>query len=58
MSYDTKYITFREVSSIYRFSRTLLMNVAFESAHCDCERNSCKDWVWSKICGRETKGLG
>ena len=32
-------------------SRTLPMNATIGSAHCDCERNSCKDCVWSKMCG-------
>ena len=26
--------------------------IAIESAHCGCERNSCKDWAWSKMCGK------
>ena len=24
----------------------ILMNVMIESARCDYEKNSCKDWVW------------
>ena len=39
-----------KVSIDYWCSRTLPMNVAIESAHCGCERNLCKDWVWSKMC--------
>ena len=50
MTYETKNITFHvihvKVSSDSRSSRTLPMNVAIESALCDCERNSCKDRVW------------
>ena len=54
MTYETKNITFHvirvKVSSNSICSRPLPMNVTIESAHCDCERNSCKDWVWLKIC--------
>ena len=32
-------------------SRTLLINVAIGSAHNECERILCKDWVWSRMCG-------
>ena len=35
-----------------RCSRTLPMNVAIESAHCGCERNLCKDWVWPMMYGK------
>ena len=56
MILEIKNITFHtvrvKVSSDSRCSRTLLMNVAIETAHCDCERYSCKDWVWSKMCGK------
>ena len=49
MIYETKNITFHvirvKVSSDSRCSRTLPMNVAIESAHCGCERNSYKDWA-------------
>ena len=33
-----------------RCSRTSIVNVTIENAHCDYERNSCKDWVWLNIC--------
>ena len=53
MTYETKNITFHmirvKVSSDSRCSR---MNVVIESAHCDCERNSCKDLIRSKRCGK------
>ena len=56
MTYETKNITFHvihvKVSSGSWCSRTLLMNVA--SAHCDYERDSCKDKGWSKICGNHS----
>ena len=56
MTYETKNITFQvirvNVSSKSQCSRTLPMNVAIESAHCGCERNSCKDWAWLKRCGK------
>ena len=56
MTYETKNITFHVIrvkaSSKSRCSRTLPMNVAIESAHCGCERNSCKDWAWLKMCGK------
>ena len=32
-----------KVSSEFRCSRILLMNVATESVHCGCKRNVCKD---------------
>ena len=55
MTYETKRITFPvirvKVSSDSRRSRSLPINVAIESAHCGCERNSCKDWAWLKMCG-------
>ena len=41
-----------KVSRDTRRSRTLAMNVAIKSAHCGCERNSCKDWAWWKMCGK------
>ena len=41
-----------KVSSDSQCSRTLPMNVAIKSAHCGCERNSCKDWAWLKMCGK------
>ena len=40
-----------KVCSNSQCSRTLLMKFAIESALYDCDRNSCKDWVWSKTCG-------
>ena len=47
MTYETKNITFHvirvKVSSDSQCSRTLSRNVATESAHCGCERNSCKE---------------
>ena len=50
MTYETKNITFHvirvKVSSDSQCSRTLPMNVAIESAHCGCDRYSCKDWAW------------
>ena len=49
MTYETKNITFHVV----RVKRNLPMNVIIESAHCGCERNSCKDWAWSKMCGKQ-----
>ena len=53
MTYEIKKITFHvihvKVSSKSRCLRTLQMNVAIESAHCGCERNSCIDWAWSKM---------
>ena len=56
MTYETKKITFHKirvkVSSVSRCSRTLRMNGAIKIAHCGCERNSCKDWAWSKMCGK------
>ena len=46
MTYETKNVTFHvirvKVSSDSRCSRTLPMNVAIESAHRGCERNSCR----------------
>ena len=46
MTYETKNISFHvihvKVSSDSRCSRTLPMNVAVESAHCGCERNSTR----------------
>ena len=55
MTYETKHITFHvihvKVSSDCRCSRTLLMNVAIESAHCGCEINLCKVWARLKMCG-------
>ena len=50
MTYETKNILHFHVirvkaSSDSRCSRTLPMNVAIESAHHGCERNSCKDWA-------------
>ena len=59
MDYETKHITFHvihvKVSSHSRCSRTLPMNVAIMSGHCHCERNSCKDLVWSKVCGKRNR---
>ena len=56
MTYETKNITFHiihvKVSSDSRCSRTLTMNVANKNAHCGCDRTLCKDWVWSKMCGK------
>ena len=56
MIYVIENITFDvirvNVSSDSRCSRTLPMNGTIESAHCGCERNSCKDWAWSKMCGK------
>ena len=55
MTYETKNTTFHiidvKVTCDSRCSRTSPMNVAFESARCG-ERISCKDWVWSKMCGK------
>ena len=54
MTHETKTITFSRTTCASewepRCSRTILMNVAIKSAHCDCEKNLCKDWVWSKMC--------
>ena len=59
MTYETQNITFHvihvKVSGDSRCSRTLPMNVATESAHCGCETNSCKDWAWSKMCGKHRR---
>ena len=56
MVYETKNTTFHiihvKVSNDSLCSRTLLMNVTIEGAHCGCERNSCKDWAWSEMCGK------
>ena len=56
MTYETKKFTFHiihvKVSSDSQCSRTLAMNVAIKIEHYGCERNSCKDWVWSKMCGK------
>ena len=56
MTYETKNITSQvihvKVSSNSRCSRTLPMDVTIKSAHCGCERNLCKDWAWSKMCGK------
>ena len=56
MTNETKNTTFHiirvRVSSDSRRSRTLPMNVAIGSAHCGCEWKSCKDWAWSKMCGK------
>mgnify|MGYP006973837031 CR=1 FL=1 len=38
-----------------RCSRTLLINVAIGSAHNECERILCKDWVWLKMCGKRSR---
>ena len=47
MTYETKNMTFHvihvKVRSDTRCSRTLRMNVAIESAHCDCELKSYED---------------
>ena len=55
MTYETENnITFhviREKLCKFEYSRTLPMNVAIESARCGCDKNSCKDWVWWKMCG-------
>ena len=48
----TSHIIRVRVSSDSRRSRTLPMNVAIGSAHCGCVRNLCKDWAWSKMCGK------
>ena len=54
MTYETQNITFHvirvKVSSDSRCSKTLPMNVAIESAHYGCGRNSWKDWAQSKRC--------
>ena len=59
MTLETNNITFHvvnaKVSSDARCSRTLPMNVAIESACCDCERYLSKDWVWLKMCGKDTR---
>ena len=59
MTDDTKIITFHvllvKVSSDSRCSRTLLINFAIKNAHCDCERNLCNDWIWSKMCGKHSR---
>ena len=56
MTYETTNITFDvirvKVSSDSRCSRTLPMNVAMESAHRGCKRNSCKDLARLKRCGK------
>ena len=44
-----------KVSSCSWCTRTLLMNVAIDSEHCDCERILCKDWVWLKMCGKRSR---
>ena len=33
------------------------MNLAIKIAHCDYERNLCKDWVWSKTCKKERQKI-
>ena len=38
-----------ELSNETQYSSNLLINVAIKSAHCDYERNLCKDWVGLKI---------
>ena len=59
MTHETKNITFHvihvKVSSDCRCSRTLSMNVAIESVLCGCEKHLCKDWAWSKLCGKHGK---
>ena len=59
MRYETKNITTHiihvKVSRNSRYSRTLLMNVAIESAHCGSERNSYKEWVWLNMCGKHNQ---
>ena len=54
MTYETKNIAFHvirvKVSSDSRCSRTSPMNVAIESTHHGCVRNSCKDWALLKMC--------
>ena len=35
-----------------RCSRTLLLDVRIESAHCDCERNLCMGWGGLKMCSK------
>ena len=61
MTYQTNNITFHvirvKVSSDSQCSRTLAMNVAIESAHCGCERNSGKDWTRSERCGKHGRIL-
>ena len=51
MIYETKilhfYIIRAKVSNDSQCSRTLPMKVAIK-------RNSCKDWVWSKMCGNHS----
>ena len=53
-TYETKNIIFHiihvKVSSNSRCLRTLPMNIAMESD--TIKRNLCKDWVWSKMCGK------
>ena len=50
MTYEIKNITFHvirvKVSSNSQCSRTFPMNVAIQTAHRGCERNSCKDFLW------------
>ena len=53
MTYETKNITFHvlrvKVNNDSRYSRIFPMDVAIESPHCGCERNSCKDWARSNM---------
>ena len=59
MTYETENMTIQaihvKVSRDSQCSRILPMDVAIERAHCDCERNSCKYWIWSKICGKQSQ---
>ena len=29
-----------------------MTNEIIKSAHCDCDRNLCKNWIWSNMCGK------
>ena len=37
-----------------RFKISIMVAIAqfmpYDLARCDCERKTCKDWVWSKMC--------
>ena len=58
MGYETNNIPFHiihaRVSSDYRCSSSLPMNVVVKSAHYDCKRDLCKDGVWLKMHGKHS----
>ena len=52
MTYKITNIKFHMIHVKVSSDSQLPMNVAIESAHSRCERNSCSDWALSKMCGK------